>query len=259
MVSQPLPRWDPAAPSRTLSTLLSSRTPWSAQAPRSPWIRAREAQVRLQLLVDVGQAARDGPRAGRPRKRPAPRHVPAWGTGSWPTISTRTSASGCRNARRTFDGDGSTLLPRRHLPGQEGQHRPQLGLHPGQRRGPVGCHELVRGAARPSRQSPGRPPVRAARSKSGSGSVTVSILPHAVRARRRRWNGGVAAAQMTMLLFLRNMGDGTFDRIQRRRAQWPSRCRTISRSQSGGGRTQRRSRAAARLAAGRLPAAGTRR
>ena len=72
-VSQPLPRWLAGLPGCTVSTRLSRRTPWSAQGDRSPVEGAGQAEVGLQLLVDVHQAARHGLHVGRHRERQAHR------------------------------------------------------------------------------------------------------------------------------------------------------------------------------------------
>ena len=65
----------------------------------------RSGRDRREFAVDVLQAARHGRTCGRRRSRARP-DGPASGYGSWPTISTRTSVEGRRNARRTFSPAG---------------------------------------------------------------------------------------------------------------------------------------------------------
>ena len=71
--SQPIPRWDPDAPGRTVSTRLSSNTPWAAHGVRSPLAETGETEVVVQFFIDVLQAPRHGTNSRLDRKRQADR------------------------------------------------------------------------------------------------------------------------------------------------------------------------------------------
>src|SRR3546814_3735737 len=52
----PLSLWDAARPISTVSTLLSSSTPCSAQCSRKPWARSEEHTSELQSLMRISYA-----------------------------------------------------------------------------------------------------------------------------------------------------------------------------------------------------------
>ena len=108
--SQPLPRCDPGVPGATVSTLLSSRTPWSAHGlrspvsgraqPRSSW-SSRKMLLRLRGIGRTsGATENDSPTAW-----------PGVGYGSCPTMRTRTPASGRVKARSTLGPAGRYPRP----------------------------------------------------------------------------------------------------------------------------------------------------
>ena len=79
--SQPRPRCEAASPGRTVSTRLSSITPWSAQAVRSPCGGGATPRSVAQLAVDVGQAPRQRPHVRVDREAEPDRVARAWGRG----------------------------------------------------------------------------------------------------------------------------------------------------------------------------------
>ncbi len=68
IASEPLPRWDPACPARTVSAELRRRTPRSAHGVRSPVRGAGTPHVGDELAEDVAERRRDR-RAGRDGER----------------------------------------------------------------------------------------------------------------------------------------------------------------------------------------------
>ena len=140
--SQPRRRCDAGAPGRTVSTLFSSMTPWSAQGDRSPLRRGSDAHVGDELGEDVGQ---------RPRQRA---HVRLHGEGQAhrvPGRGVRVLADdehahvGERSAERPEHGVArrEVLLAGGDLVAQELAGGAELRLDGGEGDGPVGGDELV--------------------------------------------------------------------------------------------------------------------
>ena len=78
----------------------------------------RLARVGLELPRDVRERARHRP-SGRDRKAAGPSRRPGVGYGSWPTISTRTSANGRAKGAKDARARGKVVAARRELGAQE--------------------------------------------------------------------------------------------------------------------------------------------
>ncbi len=97
--SQPLPRCEPGLPGATVRTRLRSRTPCCVQGVRSPLAgcgRPRSSRYSWRMLRRLPGS---GLTSGATLKL-RPTGWPGVGYGSWPTIRTRTSSSGCWRAAR---------------------------------------------------------------------------------------------------------------------------------------------------------------
>src|SRR5262245_32485350 len=108
--SHPLPWWEFGRPGWTVSALFSSRTPRSVHGPRSPLDGAGWPRSSLYSWKMFTRLFGSGRTSGATEKH-RPIGWPGVGYGSWPTISTRTSANGCLNARSTFSPDGRYCRP----------------------------------------------------------------------------------------------------------------------------------------------------
>lgn len=130
----------------------------------------REPEIGLKLPVNVDQTARNGARAAVHRER-QPDGMPRRGVrilahDQHPHARQRL-AERTEDVRRRWQHP----VPLRHFSGQEGQHRPQLSLHTGQRRGPVRGQQLIEGHPRHLGKAGASGP-DGSRSNSGSGSIT---------------------------------------------------------------------------------------
>src|SRR5690625_4528664 len=108
--SQPLPRCEAGLPGCTVRARFSSSTPLSAQADRSP-VAGGGAPTSLASSVKMFTNERGSGRTWGCTEKDSPMACPGVGYGSWPTMSTRTFASGRVKARRTSSPAGRYPRP----------------------------------------------------------------------------------------------------------------------------------------------------
>ena len=142
--SQPLPRCEPDLPGWTVSTRFSSSTPWSNHGVRSPGCGRRDAEVGVQLGVDVLQAAGQRAYVRGHRERQADRVA---GRGIGVLADDQHAYVAQRPAERAQHVlAGRQVAPTgRQLGPQEVTHRRDIARDRRQRRGPVRATSSARG------------------------------------------------------------------------------------------------------------------